>query len=168
MALFKFVKPQAELQGWLYGMGCTICILCRGNTCTCQHPSTGAPTIVRHDKAKGHMGYLQSNCVCTLYIAQSIMVLNLVVQFVTCIRLHLFYLVSKICTFIHKKQDFTIIRLSSLSGITLNIQFQSIELLTSSSGCTNCSMVRAVPHNYTKKRAGPKCSEDLVKAVVDA
>jgi hypothetical protein len=29
-------------------------------------------------------------------------------------------------------------------------------------------MVRAVPHNYTKKRAGTKYSEDLVKAVVDA
>jgi len=29
-------------------------------------------------------------------------------------------------------------------------------------------MVRAVAHNYTKKRAGPKCSEDVVMAVVDA
>jgi hypothetical protein len=27
--------------------------------------------------------------------------------------------------------------------------------------------LRAVPHNCTKKRAGPKYSEDLVKAVLD-
>jgi hypothetical protein len=94
-------------------------------------------------------------------------VLSLVVRFVTCTRLHLFYPVSKICTFINKKYewverkclyinnsycspnsvwwDFTVIPLSSLLGITLNIQFQSIELLTSSSGwSTNCSTVRAV------------------------
>jgi len=58
MALFKFVKPQAELPGWLYGMGCTMCILCSGSTCICQHPSTGALTVAGHNKAKGHMGYL--------------------------------------------------------------------------------------------------------------
>lgn len=58
MALFKFVKPQAEVPGWLYGMGCTTSILCSGNTCICQHPSTGAPTAVGQNKAKGQMGYL--------------------------------------------------------------------------------------------------------------
>lgn len=58
MPFFKFVKPQAEVPGWLYGMGCTICILCSGNTCICQHPSTGAPAAVGQNKAKGQMGYL--------------------------------------------------------------------------------------------------------------
>jgi hypothetical protein len=53
-----FVKPQAELPGWLYGMGCTICIFCSGNTCICQYPSTRAQTPVGYNKAKGQMGYL--------------------------------------------------------------------------------------------------------------
>jgi len=54
----KFVKPQAELPGWLYDMGRTICFLCSGDTCICQLSSTGAPTVVGHNRAKGHMGYL--------------------------------------------------------------------------------------------------------------
>ena len=33
MAVLKCVKPEAELPGWLYGVGCTMCILCSGNTC---------------------------------------------------------------------------------------------------------------------------------------
>jgi len=51
-----FVKPQAELPGWLYGMDCTI--FCSGNTCICQHPSTRAQAAVGYNKAKGQMGYL--------------------------------------------------------------------------------------------------------------
>jgi hypothetical protein len=53
-----FVKPQAELPAWLYGMDCTICIFCSGNTCICQHPSTWAQIAVGYNKAKGQMGYL--------------------------------------------------------------------------------------------------------------